>query len=200
MPQLLRFVYEGIMLLLVAATIIAMWTESAYNNVIHWFVWAVFAADYLIRLFAAEDKWGFVRKHPFLLIAIIPFDQFFQAARIVRVLYLFRIKTITKYYVAPWIRKLSYQSAALILSVVLSLLAAQAFLIWRIEEAVPNLPQALWIVFGHLFFFGRQLYAIEHPASLISLTMTSILGVLVQGLALQWLLGRLEPMIRTLRG
>ncbi|GAE91278.1 hypothetical protein JCM21714_223 [Gracilibacillus boraciitolerans JCM 21714] len=46
--------------------------------------------DYMIRIVLSPPrKWEFIKKNPFLLLAVIPFDQFFQVARIVRLLYLF---------------------------------------------------------------------------------------------------------------
>lgn len=192
-------VYEGIMLILVMITIITLWTENTYNTTINWFVWAIFVVDFIIRLINAEEKWTFVRKHPFLVIAIIPFDQFFQMARIVRVVYLFRIKTITKYYVSPYIKKLSYQSMTLIISLLTTLLLLEAVMIWWLEATVLTYGQAVQVVAGYLLFFGHHLFEIEHTIAIWTLTATSILGIIVQGIALQWLFAKLEPWIAALR-
>ncbi|MFV8828824.1 hypothetical protein ACNSTQ_13660 [Alkalihalobacterium sp. APHAB7] len=43
-----------------------------------WIVWGIFLVDYLIRFIKAEQKWRFIKVNPFLVIAIVPFDQFFQ--------------------------------------------------------------------------------------------------------------------------
>lgn len=114
MQKLMKITYEITMVILVMATIITLWTENSFDSIINLIVWIVFAADFLIRLFRAQEKWTFIKENPFLLIAIIPLDQFFQLARIVRLFYLFRIKTIAKYYVSPYMMKLTYQSKSLI--------------------------------------------------------------------------------------
>src|SRR5699024_1559237 len=118
----MRIIYETIMILLVLVTIITIWTENTYNSTINWVVWAIFFADFIIRFSLVHEKWNFVKRNPFLIIAIIPFDQFFQLARIVRLIYFFRIKTIAKYYITPYVRKLTYQSITLIIVLVISLL------------------------------------------------------------------------------
>lgn len=96
MQKVAQIIYESIMILLVMLTIITIWTEDTYNSTLSWIVWAVFFADFTVRFVMAKAKWDFIKQNPFLLIAIIPFDQFFQVARVVRIIYLFRIKTITK--------------------------------------------------------------------------------------------------------
>src|SRR5690625_509358 len=104
------------MIFLVMLTIITLWTDNTFNPTINWIVWFVFFIDFVSRLVMTKKKWNFIKHNPFLLIAIIPFDQVFQIARIVRVFYLFRIKTIAKYYITPYVRNLTYQSITLIVS------------------------------------------------------------------------------------
>lgn len=183
------------MLILVMITIITLWTENTYNSIINWIVWVVFVTDFFIRFFISENKWAFVKQHPFLVIAIIPFDQFFQIARFVRVIYLFRIKTITQYYVSPYVKKLTYQSMTLIGSIVILLLLLESVLIWHLESSVLTYYDALYVVFSYLMFLGHRFFDIEHNFVIWTLTGTSILGIVIQGLALQWLFTTLEPYI-----
>jgi voltage-gated potassium channel len=199
MPRLMKTIYEGMMLVLVMMTIITLWTENSYNSMINWIVWAVFVIDYFYRLFTSEEKWVFIKKHPFLIIAIIPFDQFFQVARIVRVIYLFRIKTITKYYISPYVKKLTYQSLTLIGTVLFLLLALESAVIWRVESSVPSFLDGLYVVFAHLLFFGHRIFEINHTLAIWTLTGTSIIGIVIQGLALQWLFTKLEPYIAKIK-
>src|SRR5690625_2977177 len=127
----MKVIYETIMILLVLATIITIWTENTYNSTINWIVWGVFFTDFMIRFIIAKKKWEFIKKNPFLLIAIIPFDQFFQIARIVRLIYFFRIKTIAKYYITPYVKRLTYQSVTLLFTMILGLLLIESYVVWK---------------------------------------------------------------------
>src|SRR5690625_2863007 len=182
----MKLIYESIMIILVILTIITIWTENSYNATINWIVWGVFFTDFIIRFFIAKKKWSFLKRNPFLIIAIIPFDQFFQLARIVRLIYFFRIKTIAKYYITPYVKKLTYQSLSMIAIVILSVLIAESIVVWNMENSIVSFTEALYVVFGHLLFFGHRIFSIDHSISIWLLTITSILGVVIQGIALQW--------------
>ncbi|KGX90666.1 hypothetical protein [Pontibacillus marinus] len=193
--QVFKRLYEGIMILLVMMTIMTLWTESAYNSAINWVVWFIFFVDFIIRFTFSNNKWEFIKKNPFLVIAVIPLDQFFQMARIVRLIYLFRIKTITKYYIQPFVQKLTYQSKVWIFTILLLFLLAQSFLVWRLEENVLSFWDATYAVFGHLIFFGHRMVDIQEGISLWMFVITSIIGVLLHGLALQWAFTKIETII-----
>jgi voltage-gated potassium channel len=199
MQQIMKTVYEGIMILLVMLTIITLWTENTYNSAFNWIVWGVFFIDFIIRFVMSKEKWTFIKQNPFLLIAVIPFDQFFQVARIVRVIYLFRIKQITKYYITPFVEKLTYQSRTLIILILLSLLLAESFVIWNLESSVSTYYDALYVIFGHLLFFGHQIFVIENPVAIWALTCTSIVGIMIQGLALQWVFTKIETYFESVK-
>ncbi|WP_163970985.1 transporter [Oceanobacillus halotolerans] len=192
MQHVVKTIYESTMIILVVLTILTLWTDNAYNSTINWIVWIVFFVDFLTRFITTKRKWEFIKQNPFLVIAIIPLDQFFQVARVVRLFYLFRIKTIAKYYITPYIENRSYQSITRIILVILSILLLESILIWQVEMAVVSYGEALYVVIGHLLFFGHQLIMIEHPFSIAFLTITSIGGIVVQGLALQWAFSKLE--------
>ncbi len=174
-----------------------LWTESAYNSAVNWVVWFIFFVDFVIRFTFSSKKWGFIKKNPFLVIAVIPLDQFFQMARIVRLIYLFRIKTITKYYIQPFVQKLTYQSKVWIFTFLLLFLLAQSFLVWRLEENVLSFWDAAYAVFGHLVFFGHRMVDIQEGISLWMFVITSIVGVLLHGLALQWAFTKIETIIES---
>lgn len=192
MQKMMKTVYESIMIILVILTMITLWTENTYNSTINWVVWVVFFIDFMIRFVTAKEKWKFIKQNPFLLIAIIPLDQFFQVARIVRVIYLFRIKTITKYYISPYVNKLTYQSTTMIIGLIFILLLTEAVIILNIEESVISYVDALYVTFGHLLFFGHEIFEIEKLFSVWILTITSIVGIALQGLALQWVFSKIE--------
>ncbi len=179
-------------------TIITLWTDSAYNSTINWIIWIVFFVDFFVRLVTSKKKWTFIKQNPFLVIAIIPFDQFFQVARIVRVIHLFRIKTITKYYVFPYLEKITYQSMIWIVSLIVAFLVAESVLIWQFESSIPTYADAWGVLLSHLMFVGHQLFVIENPVVIWALTGTSILGIIIQGLALQWVFTKIESIVKNI--
>lgn len=196
MNRFFKYLYELIMIILVIATIVTLWTESTFNSTINTVVWFIFFVDFLSRLLLAKEKWQYIKSNPFLLIAIIPLDQFFQIARIVRIFYLFRIKTIAKYYILPYVQMLTYQALILFFGLFGLLLLLISAVVLRLEAAVTTFPEALFVVFGHLLFFGHRIFLIEQTLTIVLLTIVSISGVILQGLALQWVLTKLESIYR----
>lgn len=52
---------------------------------LEWFIWGAFAAEYLIRLYLAPDKWRFVRRNKVdLLVVIVPFLRPLRVLRALR--------------------------------------------------------------------------------------------------------------------
>ncbi|WP_058307510.1 hypothetical protein [Gracilibacillus massiliensis] len=196
MQQKARIFYDILMILLVVLTILTLWVDHTVNSTINLIVWLIFLVDYIIRIFLVENKWDFIKKNPFLLLAVIPLDQLFQVARIVRIVYLFRIKTITKYYISPYLKKLSYTKKLIILLAVPVLLFIETIVIWQMNNNLAYWYDAFIIVFQHLFIFANSLETIHHFPSIILLTITSIFGVIIQGLVLQWLFDKSEKIWR----
>ncbi|SFL83515.1 voltage-gated potassium channel [Gracilibacillus orientalis] len=192
MQQKARLIYDMTMILLVMVTMLTLWVDHTVNSTINFIVWLVFLIDYIIRIIMAEKKWQFIKKNPFLLLAVIPLDQFFQVARIVRLFYLFRIKTITKYYVTPYIKQLTYTKKMILLLSVPALLLIETIFIWQMGNKLEFWHDAFIIVFQHLFIFANSLESINHFPSILLLTITSIFGVIIQGLVLQWVFDKLE--------
>ncbi|WP_234982590.1 transporter [Ornithinibacillus halophilus] len=189
---MLKIIYEVVMITLVIITIMTIWTEDTYNPTINWIVWGIFLVDFITRLTISKNKWEFIKGNPFLLIAIIPIDQFFQLARIVRIFYYFRIKTIAKYYITPYVKKINTQFLSAIVAAIIILLLLEASILWQVESSIDNYWQGIYVTFGHLLFFGHKLFAIQHGLSVWLLTITSIVGIIIQGLALQWLFNKLD--------
>ncbi|KAB8138409.1 transporter [Gracilibacillus oryzae] len=192
MQGILKVTYDMFMICLVILTILTLWTDNQVNSPINWLVWLIFFIDFIVRILTVEDKWTFIKKNPFLIIAIIPFDQFFQLARFVRIIYLFRIKTITKYYIQPYLQKMNLYTKIAIITLIPISLIIESLLIWQMDNDFHSWIDALIIVFQHLFFFANSLQSVDHFPTIVCLTITSILGVIIQGLALQWVFNKLD--------
>lgn len=91
--------YEGLIFFLTLSylTIILVGTTSSpvlSPQQIRWidmgFIF-FFAVEYCIRLYRAPRKWVFVKENIFDLVAMLPFDAFFRAARLMRLIRLVRL-------------------------------------------------------------------------------------------------------------
>ncbi len=180
------------MVILVMFTIMTLWTNNSYNSIINWIVWAIFFIDFIVRFTVTKEKWTFLKRNPFLVVAIIPLDQFFQIARVVRLIYLFRIKTITKYYIQPLIDKLTYQSKILILMYVFVFLIIESLIIWIIEVDVKSFWKSIQYVFTHLRSFGHHPFEVTHTVTIWLFVLTGIIGILLHGIAIQWIFSKVE--------
>ena len=104
-----KSIYELMMIALAGLSVATIWKQTGYDSYIVWGTWSIFFIDFLFRLYRSDSKWGFVKKHPFIVIAAIPLDAIFQFARFARILHLLRLKSMTKYYTMPFIRFLKRQ-------------------------------------------------------------------------------------------
>ncbi|SET67803.1 voltage-gated potassium channel [Oceanobacillus limi] len=200
LQKLIKITYESMMVLLVMLTIITLWTENTYNSMVNWLVWFIFFVDFLLRFLFSTEKLVFIKKNPFLLLAIIPFDQFFQIARVVRLFYFFRIKTIAKYYILPYVNKMKIQSISIVVLVLLGLFLLEAAIILNLEESIISYFNAIYVILGHMLFFGHEIFTINHDISIWLLTITSIVGIVIQGVALQWGFTKLELIYEKIKG
>ena len=94
--------YDSFMAVLAVGIFVSLIIDSHYSRDITFmmetryfdkFVWVVFTIDYIVRLLVARDRFAFVRHNLIDLIAILPFDLFFQgirALRLVRLLLMLR--------------------------------------------------------------------------------------------------------------
>ncbi|TFD97126.1 transporter [Jeotgalibacillus salarius] len=199
MSSILSKIYEGFMIILVIFTITTLWSDQPYSSITNWIVWLIFFIDFVIRLFRSDSKWGFIKKNPFLMIAIIPLDQFFQAARIVRIIYLFRTKTITKHYVQPVIDKVSNAYKLLFLFIILAVFLIESFIIWQMQNVITTYTEALTFIFSQLLFFGRRIYEIESTLMHTFVIINSIIGVILHGIAIQWLFNKFDDTFKSFK-
>jgi voltage-gated potassium channel len=89
------FIYE---LILAGIIIFSLMVDLPKHEdfVLGWFVWGLFAADYVIRFFLSKQKWEFVKSHPIELLALIPFDHLFRTIRLIRLVRLVRLILVVK--------------------------------------------------------------------------------------------------------
>jgi voltage-gated potassium channel len=74
-------IYEILMSALAIISVSMIWIDSDSLYFLDRLVWFIFLIDISLRFTRSEYKWGYIKKHPLDLIAIIPFDAIFQLAR-----------------------------------------------------------------------------------------------------------------------
>lgn len=68
-----------------------MGVAAAWERVLDWCIYGAFVIDYVVFLLRSENKGEYVREHICEVIALIPFDSLFRAARLLRLLKLARL-------------------------------------------------------------------------------------------------------------
>ncbi|WP_444684651.1 hypothetical protein [Alkalicoccus luteus] len=182
-----EMVYEGVMVLLAFAAVSTIWFETRYEDPIVWGTWGVFFVDFCVRFYRAEQKLSFFKDNPFIVIAIIPLDAVFQAARLARILHFLRLKAMTKYYAKPAIKVLSKQKLMHVLpGVILFVFLCTIPLYWAEQEKLAHYAEAWGGAAASLIFFG---YAYIDPDSItgnIVIALLTFSGVILHACILRW--------------
>ncbi|MYL71526.1 hypothetical protein GLW00_11710 [Halobacillus litoralis] len=176
--------YEIFMVALAALSVATIWQQTGYNSVIVWTTWSIFFLDFLYRLYRSDSKWGFIKKHPFIVIAAIPLDAIFQFARFARILHLLRLKSITKYYTLPFIRFLKRQHLSTVTGATFILVFLLIIPLNLIENELDSYGDAWLSAILSLTFFGRSGFEPETMAGHIIIVIFTILGVIIHGLVI----------------
>ncbi len=116
----------------------------------------IFFIDYSVGLYLAQDKKIYIKKHIFSLIAIIPFNSFFRAFRVVRtlrVLMLYEVLQVFKFLrVLAFSRKVKHdinnflRTSGFIYIILVSIAAIffSAGAIYYAEPDIKSFDDALW--------------------------------------------------------
>lgn len=120
---------------------------------LEWFIWAAFAAEYLVRLYLAPDKWAFVKSNKIdLFVVVVPFLRPLRIARSARALRVLRAARAGVFLVRG-VKALRYvltrHKLHYVLLVTLFVVVASALLVLSFERDVAgsniaSLPDALW--------------------------------------------------------
>jgi voltage-gated potassium channel len=119
---------------------------------VDWFIWALFAADYLIGLALAPRRWRYIRtKWAGLLLVVLPFLRplrIVRSARAVRLLRLTRVVAALSRTRQAARRLLVAHQLHYVLLTSLVLVVACATLVYALEAdhggPIDSFPQALW--------------------------------------------------------
>ena len=144
MKKRFKLIYELLMFSLAILSVSFIWIENESLQYIDKIVWFIFFVDVSIRFFRSKNKLEFIKKNPFDIIAIIPFDSVFQLARLARLIRVVRAFTIVKRYAKPALAILEINGLQRILTFTVILIFAAAIPIRFIEPSITTYEDALW--------------------------------------------------------
>lgn len=137
--------------------------------------------DFTVRLFHSKNKWTYIKKHPFELIAIIPFDSIFRAARIARLMRIVRIIGIGSRYRAPVYRLLKTNGLEKVLIVAMILLFLIPIPIVLLEPSIETFADALWWAVVTTTTVGYGDLSPETPVGRILAVVLMMVGIGIIG-------------------
>lgn len=119
---------------------------------LHWFIWAAFAVEYVVRLVLSGDRWRYVRREwASLLLVVLPFLRplkIVRSARALRVLRLVRLVTVVSAVGVKTKRLLSRHKLHYALVITLAVVVGAAAVILAVEEgqggSINSFGDALW--------------------------------------------------------
>ncbi|REB07280.1 two pore domain potassium channel family protein [Sporosarcina sp. BI001-red] len=144
MKKRFKLIYELFMFSLAILSVSFIWIQNESLQYIDKIVWFIFFVDVSIRFFKSNNKLEFIKKNPFDIIAIIPFDSVFQLARLARLIRVVRAFTIVKRYAKPALAILEINGLQRILTFTVILIFAAAIPIRFIEPSITTYEDALW--------------------------------------------------------
>ncbi|ALS78320.1 potassium channel family protein [Planococcus sp. ANT_H30] len=137
-------IFEIFMFVLVLISLFFAFSENENFMKLDWGIWFVFVLDYTIRLIRSENKWTYIKQHPFELVAIVPFDSIFRAARIVRLFRVIRLIGIGSRYLTPVYKLLRTNGLDKVLIISMVLLFLIPIPIVLLEPSINTFGDALW--------------------------------------------------------
>lgn len=136
--------YEMFMFILVVISLFFAFSENNELILYDRLIWTVFVVDYTARLIRSEKRWSYVKSHPFELIAIIPLDSIFRAARFVRVFRIIRLLGIGSRFFKPVYSIFQTNGLDKLLIVTMILLFLIPIPVIFVEPDINTFPDALW--------------------------------------------------------
>ncbi|WLR60008.1 hypothetical protein [Guptibacillus hwajinpoensis] len=179
---MLKRLYQYLLFVCVILSVSTIWYESPFQQAILIGTWIVFFIDYMVFLYLSEDRWEYIKKHPFDLIALIPLDSIFQGAKLARLYRLWRIKTIAKRFSNPILGKAMGMSPQTWFLTSFVFVIVSTFPFYFYEPVVDSFQDAAVWSLGSIIFVGR--FSVE-PTSFVGkfvIILLTIVGILLHAL------------------
>lgn len=138
------FLYEALYFGLAVVSLLLAFHPRQEFQWLDYSIYGLYVLDYAVRLYQAQHKWAFIKRHPLDLIAILPVVS---AVRIVRVFRLVKLLRLSSYF-AQRFPKLSQVMSSNSVGLMLVWLVAIAMLVsiplTLVEPAMRDYGDALW--------------------------------------------------------
>jgi voltage-gated potassium channel len=153
-----RQLYDWVMVgLAVAVAWMLTLPDHGWVRTANWVIWAIFAADFVLRLLLSRDRRAFFRPaitnyNLYDLVAVIPLPEFRLArlarlgrlARLLRMLRLLRAGSTFARATADMRGVLGTNGLNYALAIALGAIVVGAITVWAVEDALATFPDALW--------------------------------------------------------
>lgn len=136
--------YEGVMAILALFSVIFIWNDDPMIRKADFIIWLIFVADVCYRLITTKNKLSYIKRNPFDLIAIIPFDSIFRLARLARLIRLIRALTIMRHFLQPVTLILKTNNLDRVLIFLIILIFISSIPIQLIEPTIETYTDAIW--------------------------------------------------------
>lgn len=140
----LTLVYEAVMFTLAIISVSFIWVENASLKFVDTAIWGIFVIDVSARFIKSENKLEYIKKNPFDIIAIIPFDSIFRLARLVRLIRVIRALTIAKRFAGPFFGILKTNGLEKVIAASAILILIAAVPIRFVEPSINTYADAIW--------------------------------------------------------
>lgn len=138
------FIYETVLFLLVIVSVIIALTSNERFTFVHWIIWGIFFIDYFVRLVTAKHRWQFIKSHPLELVAIIPLDAIYQAARFFMFFRMLKLVGIFPRFLKPVYALLKTNGLERLLVFAAVLIFLVPIPMIMIEPQIVNYNDAIW--------------------------------------------------------
>ncbi|WP_188454090.1 potassium channel family protein [Virgibacillus oceani] len=140
----IALIYELILVILAFLSVFLIFSENVVVRYLDKIVWALFFADVVIRFILAKNKWTFVKKNPFDIIAAIPLDAIFQTARIARLFRILRLFAISNNYFPKFFKILKTNYLDRVLIVAVLMIVTGGTVVTFTEPNINTFSDGLW--------------------------------------------------------
>lgn len=141
---MIRKLYEIIFGFLAVISVFLIWDTKNEFLWLDRIILIIFAVDIFWRLFKSDNKWGFIKKHPFEFIAIIPFDSIFRLARLIRLMRVLRLVGYLNRYFPTIMSVLKTNNLDRMLAFVMLFILLSSIPIVFIEPSINSFTDAIW--------------------------------------------------------
>ena len=130
-----------------ALAIISLFLLLDTHHIYSWlrrFIWLIFVILISFEFFKSKNKWDYVKRHPFELIALIPVSGVFQGVMIVRLLRLVVLWKILRTHFPELMAILTMNGLSKMLKITGGMILISAIPITYLEEGITSFAEGIW--------------------------------------------------------